>query len=151
MLVQMQQHVDFITLGVSDLAAARRFYVEGLGWEPTWDLDEVVFIQVAPGVLLALWPAADMDADIGAGPASGVAGQAPFSLAHNVQSAEEVDTAMARCVAAGGHVLKPAQAAAFGGYHGYVADPDGFRWEIAHNPGWWVEPDGRVHIGPVDG
>jgi catechol 2,3-dioxygenase-like lactoylglutathione lyase family enzyme len=146
----MQQQVNFITLGVRDLDAARRFYVEGLGWEPTWDLDEVVFIQVAPGVLLSLWPAADLDADVGAGPASGSAAAAPFSLAHNVQSEAEVDDAMARMIAAGGRVLKQAQRAAFGGYHGYVADPDGFRWEIAHNPGWWIEPDGRVHIGPAD-
>ena len=146
----MQQHLDFITLGVADLDASRRFYVDGLGWEPTWDLEEVVFIQVAPGVLLALWPAAELDADIGTGAVSAPASRAPFSLAHNVQSEAEVDEAIARVVAAGGQVLKPAQRATFGGYHGYVADPDGFRWEIAHNPGWWVEPDGRVHIGPIE-
>lgn len=144
----MQQQVHFLTLGVRDLPTARRFYVDGLGWEPTLDIDEVVFLQVAPGVLLALWPAADLEADIGPnGSPSTAAAQAPFALAHNVGSDAEVDAVIASFVAAGGAVLKPAQAAAFGGYHGYVADPDGFRWEIAHNPGWGVAPDGKVAIG----
>ena len=31
-------------------------------------------------------------------------------------------------------------------YHGYVADPDGHRWEIAYNPGMTVDPDGAVHL-----
>jgi len=31
-------------------------------------------------------------------------------------------------------VVAPA-AREWGGYSGYVADPDGFRWEIAYNPG----------------
>jgi catechol 2,3-dioxygenase-like lactoylglutathione lyase family enzyme len=26
--------ISFVTLAVSDLAATRRFYVDGLGWEP---------------------------------------------------------------------------------------------------------------------
>jgi uncharacterized glyoxalase superfamily protein PhnB len=46
-------------------------------------------------------------------------------------------------------VLKPAQHADFGGYHGYVADPDGVRWELAYNPGHKVAPDGTVSIGPI--
>ncbi len=35
----MDQRVSFITLVVTDLDATRRFYVDGLGWEPessTW-------------------------------------------------------------------------------------------------------------------
>ena len=31
--------------------------------------------------------------------------------------------------------MKRPQRAAFGGYHGYFADPDGVLWEVAHNPG----------------
>ena len=45
---------------------------------------------------------------------------------------------------------KPAQRADFGGFHGYFADPSGFRWEIATNPGWSVAPDGHVTIGPIE-
>lgn len=140
----MQQRAHFITLGVEDVAAARRFYVEGLGWEPTLDLEEVCFLQVAPGVLLALWGAAALAEDTGrAAPPSG--GVERLALASNVDTPDEVDAAVARVVAAGGTVLKPPQATSFG-YHAYVADPDGVCWEIAHNPGWSVDDDGTVHL-----
>jgi uncharacterized protein len=149
----VEQRLTLVTLGVRDLAASRRFYVEGLGWEPTLDVDDVVFLQVAPGVLLALWPSTELRADIDAErPPFGPADAAPFALAHNVASGAEVDTAIEKAVAAGGTVLKPAQPAPlFGGRQGYVADPDGFRWEIAYNPGLTVAPDGRVVMGAPDG
>ncbi len=112
------------------------------------DLDEVVFLQVAPGVLLALWPATELHADVDAElPPFAPANAAPVALAHNVGSEAAVDEAIARAVAAGGTVVKPAQpVAAFNGYQGYIADPDGFRWEIAYNPGLTVGPDGRVEF-----
>jgi catechol 2,3-dioxygenase-like lactoylglutathione lyase family enzyme len=144
----MEQRVHFITLGTDDLAAARRFYVDGLGWEPTWEVpDVVVFLQVGPGLLLTLWTAAELDRDAG-GPGT-PSTPAGFSLAHNVGSDDEVVAVMADAEAAGATILKPAQRADFGGFHGYFADPCGARWEVAHNPGWHVDPDGRVHIGPT--
>ena len=33
----------------------------------------------------------------------------------------------------------------WGGYTGYFADPDGFRWEVAFNPG----PVGQLVLPPV--
>jgi catechol 2,3-dioxygenase-like lactoylglutathione lyase family enzyme len=138
--------VHFITLGVSDLVVSRRFYAEGLGWQPTMDLPGVItFFQVAPGVLLGIWPLDELAADSG-GPMAHVAS---FALAQNVDSEAEVDTVFARAVAAGATALKEPQHASFGGYHAYVADPDGHRWEIAHNPGWSVDDDGTVRLGPV--
>lgn len=144
----MDQRLSFVTLGVSDLPRAKRFYVDALGWTPTLDLDEVCFLQVAPGVLLALWGAGDLAEDVGVDPADASDGLGRISFAHNLGSAAEVDAAVARVVAAGGSVLKAPQTTFFG-YHAYVADPDGFRWEIAHNPGWSVDEDGTVHIGPA--
>ena len=143
----MEQRLDFVTLGVTDLVASRRFYVEALGWQPTLDLEEVCFIQIAPGVLLSLWGAADLAADVGVDVADAQDGPGRFSLAHNVASEAEVDAMVGRVAKAGGTVLKPPQTTHFG-YHSYIADPDGFRWEIAYNPGWSVDPDGTVHIGP---
>jgi hypothetical protein len=43
-------------------------------------------------------------------------------------------------------VAEPSRAS-WGGVSAYVADPDGFRWEIAHNPGLVVGPDGEVRVG----
>ena len=47
---------------------------------------------------------------------------------------------------AGATVLKAPQPAGFGGYHGHFTDPNGVIWEVAHNPGWLVEPDGTVRL-----
>ncbi len=144
----MEQRLSAVTLAVADLGRARRFYVEGLGWAPTLDVSgEVVFIQVAPGVLLSLWDAAQMEADYGGEPVG--AGAAAVSLACNVGSDEEVAAVLARAEAAGARVLKPAQRASWGGVHGHFEDPCGFRWEVAHNSGLVVEPDGTVRIGPA--
>jgi catechol 2,3-dioxygenase-like lactoylglutathione lyase family enzyme len=149
----MQQRLELVTLGVRDLAASRQFYIEGLGWEPNLDLDEIVFFQVGHGLLLALFSAAELEADVYPGVAQASRDALPepvrFTLAHTVETEADVDKALERAVAAGGTILKNAQPAAFGGYHGYVADPDGFRWEIAYNPGVTVAPDGRVSIVPI--
>jgi uncharacterized glyoxalase superfamily protein PhnB len=53
---------------------------------------------------------------------------------------------VARVLAAGGTLVRAPKVAIFGGLSAYVADPAGFRWEIAHNPGWAVAPDGTVKI-----
>jgi uncharacterized protein len=39
----------------------------------------------------------------------------------------------------------PSQAE-WGGTSGAFADPDGYVWEIAHNPGWTLGEDGSVRI-----
>lgn len=145
----MQPHVDLITLGVADLEAARRFYVEGLGWTPVLDVPgEVVFIQVGHGLLLSLWAAEALAADVGGDPTTAPAG---MSLAQVVESEDEVVRILDRAAAAGGEIVKAAQRADFGGFHGYFADPMGFHWEIATNPGWSVTADGRVSIVPIGG
>lgn len=145
----MQQRLDLVTLGVPDLDSARRFYVDGLGWQPTLEVPgEVVFLQVGYGLLLALFGADDLAADVGAGAVA--SGPPPLSLSQVVAGEDEVVDALARAEAAGGTVVKPAQRAAFGGFHGYFADPAGFRWEIATNPGWAVDDTGRVTIVPIE-
>jgi uncharacterized protein len=145
----MQPRVDIITLGVPDLAAARRFYVDGLGWQPTFEVPgEIVFLRVGHGLVLGLWHADELERDVNpTAPARPATGPAPFSLAHNVDSDEEVAEVLASAERAGGTVLKPAQRGEVGFVHGYFADPAGFRWEVAHNPTWLVHPDGRVTIG----
>ena len=57
---------------------------------------------------------------------------------------------MATAKAAGATVIKAPQQAAFGGYHGHFADPNGLIWEIAFNPGWSVDADGTVRLVAVE-
>ena len=146
----MQPRLDLLTVAVNDLDAERRFYLDGLGWTAALDVPgEVLFLQLNHGLLVALFGAEDLAVDMGADRGSVRVGQG-FTLAHNVGSAAEVREVLAAALAAGATVVKPAQDAAFGGYHAYFADPDGIRWEVAWNPGLEILPDGRVRIGLVE-
>lgn len=146
----MEQRLDLLTLGVTDLDRARRFYVNGLGWTPALDLDEVIFFQIGHGILLGLFGHADLERDMhGHAVSAEPAPPSRLSLSHNVASEDAVDQAFERAVAAGASIIKVPTRAAFGGYHGYIADPDGFVWEIAHNPGLTIDADGTVHIVPI--
>lgn len=134
----MEQRLSFVTLAVEDVARARAFYVDGLGWTPEVDIaGEVVMFRVGAHVMLSLWDRAAFEAEIGARAATGVA---PITLAHNVPARADVDAVLARAREAGADPVTPAVDRDWGGYTGYFADPDGFRWEVAWNPG----PIGRV-------
>lgn len=151
MLGGMQPRVHIITLGMPDLAAARRFYVEGLGWAPTLEIPgEIIFVQVGHGLLLALWHADKLERDIDPhGSASPSSAPAPITLAHNVGSDAEVAEVLAKVQAAGGTILKQAQRSDIGFVHGYFADPAGFRWEVAYNPGLVFGRDGTIAFEPT--
>jgi uncharacterized protein len=150
----MDQQLSLITLAVADLDRSRRFYIDGLGWSPILDLEEIVFFQIAHGVALALFPERSLRSDIGPTEVDATPGRsstpAGFTLAHNVGDTRAVDVAVERARAAGATVLKEPQRADFGGYHAYVADPDGIRWEVCHNPGWTVTGDGTVRLEVVE-
>ncbi|WP_370639664.1 VOC family protein [Allobranchiibius sp. GilTou73] len=126
----MEQHLSFITLAVASTSTSRRFYVDGLGWQPAFEAPgEVIFLPVGPTVMLSLWSREGFVAEVGE-PMSGLA---PVTLSHNVGSPAEVDSVLQVARAAGGEV-SPGEHRDWGGYSGYFSDPDGFRWEVAHNP-----------------
>jgi len=127
----MDQRVSFITLAVADVAASRAFYVDGLGWKPIFEAEDVLMLPVADRVILSLWSVQGFTEETGEAPASGVA---PITLAHNLATEAAVDAVLAEAAALGARV-QPARRREWGGYSGYFADPDGFRWEIAVNPG----------------
>ena len=129
----MDARLTFITLAVVDVAASRRFYVDGLGWQPAFEADaEVIFFRVAPTVMLSLWSKLQFEAEVGATQTGAVL--PPITLAHNMPDRAGVDDVLAAAAAAGAPVNR-AQDREWGGYSGYFSDPDGFRWEIAFNPG----------------
>lgn len=90
------------------------------------------------GTWLALYPR-HLLAEDATVPASGT-GFAGFTIAHNVNTEAEVDAVLQLAVNAGATLVKPGQKVFWGGYSGYFADPDGFLWEVAHNPFFWVGP-----------
>lgn len=132
----MEPRITLITLGVTDLQRSIRFYRDGLAL-PLRDGPEGVAFFETRGTWLSLFPRETLAEDAAVSPlGSGFAG---FSLAHNVRSPEDVDRTLREAVAAGAKLVKPGQTASWGGYSGYFADPDGFLWEVAWNPHFWVE------------
>ncbi|KQT94006.1 glyoxalase [Marmoricola sp. Leaf446] len=129
----MDQRISFVTLAVEDVERSRAFYVDGLGWEPELLVPgEVLMLRAGERLVLSLWSLAEFEAEVGA--VRRGEGVSPITLAHNVATEPEVDEVLALARSLGATVAGP-QHRAWGGYTGYFADPDGFRWEIATNPG----------------
>lgn len=134
----MKPRITLLTLGVDDLDRALAFYRDGLGL-PTkgvvgqeYEYGAVVFFELQPGLGLALWPRASLARD------TGLPRSAPsptdFTIAHNVNSRDEVRAVIEEARAAGATIVKEAQDTFWGGFAGYFQDPDGHLWEVAWNP-----------------
>ena len=137
----MEPRISIITLGVTDLPRAVEFYRDGLGLTLFDDNTESIAFFQNKGTWLALYPREALAADVGI-PLDENIGGSGFSgvtLAHNVRTREEVDTLLDVAVSAGAALVKPAQDTFWGGYSGYFADPEGYLWEIAWNPHFWIE------------
>ncbi len=57
-----------------------------------------------------------------------------------------MDTLLAEAESAGAKIVKPAQAAFWGGYSGYFRDLDGHMWEAAWNPGFPLDDKGALQL-----
>lgn len=141
----MKQRVNLVTLGVSDLGRARRFY-EALGWSTNAaEGDEVVFFQ-AGGMVVALWDRQRLAEDSCVEDGGGWGG---VTLAVNVGSDSEVDRITEEARAAGATVGREPAETFWGGYSALFVDPEGHPWEVAHNPRWTIDEDGGVRL-PTD-
>lgn len=129
----MKPKIGLVTLGVADLERSLIFYRDGLGW-PTHNYkpDAGVVFFALEGAWLSLFPRDKLAED--AGIPDGPGGFGGITLAHNEPSPEQVETAYAQAIAAGGRPVKTPQKSFWGGYYAFFADPDGYIWEIAFNP-----------------
>lgn len=139
----MQQQISVVTLGISSLERSRRFYVDGFGWTPVFENDDIVFYQMN-GFMLGTWLNPGLDGDM---QRSSTSEPSAFCLGHNVAQQTDVEQVMQCLVDAGGKLLRKADAPPHGGFRGYVADPDGHAWEIAWNPAWSIDENGLVTFG----
>ena len=129
----MQPKISVVTLAVADVATARAFYADGLGFRPRPESrPDAVFLEL-PGAWLSLVERSLLSTWAAVDPSAG--GFGGMVLSHDVRTPGEVDDILALAVAAGGslHVAatdKPV------GRIGYFADPDGYLWEVACTPEW---------------
>lgn len=136
-----KQGISMITLGVENLALSRAFY-EALGWKAHASSQEtIVFFQMNQ-MLLALYGKDGLAEEFEG--AEAYLAKGPVTLAQNFSSKAEVDQAFAMAVEAGAKALKQPVEVFWGGYSGYIADPDGHLWELAMNPFWHVGEDASI-------
>lgn len=133
----MQPRISMITLGVTDIEKSVTFYKEGLGFPQMDSPPEVAFFTLNGSWLgLYSYNALADDAMVSS-KGSGFHG---FTLAHNVASETEVEKIIDQALFAGATLSKAAQKASWGGYSGYFKDLDGYLWEVAYNPFFWIGP-----------
>src|SRR5256885_16503805 len=108
----MDQRVSVLTLGVKDLGSSKRFYVDGFGWKPVHEDNEIIFFH-AGGMVFALFLRDHLAADFQADP--GTFGHAPMAFAYHVRAKNEVNLLIQRAVAARATILKPPRRPSSGG------------------------------------
>ncbi len=141
----LPQRISLVTLGVADVERSRRFY-EGLGFRAAdFDSESVTFFDMN-GFVFAIFGREDLAEDANVAIEDGAFSR--MSLAINLGSESAVDAAMEFAASKGGRVTQPARKVFWGGYAGYFADPDGHLWEIAYNPFWPLDAEGRPQIPP---
>ncbi len=128
----MKAKISIVTLGVTDLVKAKKFYEGGLGLVPhEASQDEITFYDM-DGAWLSLYPKAKLAEDVTMSvEGSGFSG---VTIAHNEPSREGVNAVIEEARKAGAEIVKEPVEVFWGGYSGYFTDPDGYLWEVAHNP-----------------
>jgi catechol 2,3-dioxygenase-like lactoylglutathione lyase family enzyme len=139
----MDQRISYMTLGVADLARSRAFYA-ALGFTESKKSNANIAFFEMPGVVFALYARAALAEDAHQPDDGAPKGFHGVALAQNQRTKTDVDKALAAAVRAGATLLKPAHDTFWGGYAGYFADPDGFAWEVAYNPRWPMDGNGRL-------
>lgn len=158
--MQPAAELSFLTLGVLDPARARRFLEHALGFEPLPSRSGLVLFR-SGSLTLALHPRADLARESGWPPPTppwAATPPAPSSpqasatspgepgaieagaafpgllLSINLPDRASVEGCFARCLAAGATPLSPPAERPWGGFVAILRDPEGFPWELCHNP-----------------
>jgi uncharacterized glyoxalase superfamily protein PhnB len=126
-----------VTLGVKDLKKSFVFYKDILGFPSDKGIEgDIAFFQLNH-MWLGLYPknllAKDAKVENTSGSFSGI------TLAHNLKTIKEVDALFAYLKKSKVKISKMPEKTDWGGYSGYFCDPDGYLWEVAYNPFFWIE------------
>ena len=138
----MEQRATIITLGVKNLEVATKFYQEQFGWKLMAISNESISFFQLNGFLLSLYPTEKLAEDAKVShKGNGFKG---FTLAYNTRSKEEVDSLFEDLKRKGVSIVKQPEEVIWGGYSGYIADPDDNLWEIAFNPFLPLDKNGNT-------
>ncbi len=141
------QRVHLILLGVADVAASTHFY-ESLGWKksPTGH-DEFVKFDLG-GYALCLLSRAALAADA-LTPATAPSDFNGVAFVYLAKAPEDVPAILAKAVAAGGTLVKPATRTPWG-IAGYFKDPDGYLFEVDYEEVWVFDDQHQLVVDEVN-
>ncbi len=138
-------YFSIVTLGVADLDRSIAFY-EAIGWEKRGDRAQGIVWFKTASTWIGLFPRGDLADDTSLPLADGLPPFRDITLALNLPTEADVDAAFETMTAAGATLVKAAHRMDWGGYSGYVADPDGHLWELCFNPMFPIDDDGHIEI-----
>jgi uncharacterized glyoxalase superfamily protein PhnB len=127
------QRVTLLTIGAYNLPALRTFY-QSLGWEETEISSDHYAVFKTAGVLLSLFPIAELAKDAGVEFSNSPEKYRPVTFAINVDKPEQVDSTIDKIREAGAKILREPSDAFWGGRTAYFSDPENNLWEVAWNP-----------------
>lgn len=124
------QHVSIVTIGARDLPSLRAFYARW-GWNEAEAATEGWAAFDVGGWLLALYPIDQLGSEAAPDVEIPQPGWNGVTLAINVGTRDELRLIFDAAVDAGATVVAPITPREWGGMSGYLADPEGNRWELA--------------------
>jgi uncharacterized glyoxalase superfamily protein PhnB len=129
---QVPQKLYAVSVEAKDVKQQRAFY-EAWGWQAKpYSTDEYVAFDLA-GSVVAFFKQGLLGAEAAPGEMAD-AGWRGFRLAVNVPNRDDVNGVYEAAVAAGARAIGKPEDQPWGGRSGFLADPEGNRWEIAWVP-----------------
>ncbi|HMQ06714.1 MAG TPA: VOC family protein [Saprospiraceae bacterium] len=138
----MEQRITMITLGVENIQRSKDFYSQVFGWNPSDESNENIVFYKVNGIFLSLFDRESLAEDARIHPSQPQAHS--FTISYNTRSREEVDEILNAMKLKNVKIVKEAGEVFWGGYHGYISDPDGYLWEIAYNPYLSLDTFGNI-------
>lgn len=137
----MKQRLSFVTIGTKNLESMKQWYNHIFGWEPMKDSDGIVFYKLN-GFIFGLYPENELAEDINI--KNDGKGFKRMSFAINLNSEKEVDTLFNEFKKKGVDIIRKPEKVFWGGYRGYISDPEKNYWEFAYNPYLELDENGNI-------
>jgi predicted lactoylglutathione lyase len=132
-LVGLPQQISFVTIGARDVSTLRAFY-RALGWVERPGSDDNFAAFDVGTTRLALYSLTQLREEAAPDEAAPADGWNGVTFGVNVDTPSAVDEAYRLALAVGARAIAEPVTREWGGYSGYVADPEGNRWELAWAP-----------------
>jgi catechol 2,3-dioxygenase-like lactoylglutathione lyase family enzyme len=123
------QHLSIVTVGARDLPALREFY-GSWGWQELEGSDDAWCAYDLGGCLLSLYPVDRLGEEAAPGVELAEGEWNGVTFAINFADEDLLRDGFGTAVAAGASVIAEPVTRFWGGITGYIADPEGNRWEL---------------------